>query len=250
MSCKRLEYLQIAFAQAAAATYNQILEPLDKHISKYLDGRPIRVDGKPRASGVLDTVRAAVAHGVKVPPEFEDKSIIDTIEKAVVSEWFAGYKTQEVRRLGMGPLLADLSRKMQLKVDRGAGDPLKLLVHSTHDTALAALCSTLDVFDEKWPAFTASVTFELFKKSQPGRERQSYLQVILSPFKTASPPEYFVRMRYQNKNMALPVCSEAGKHLPGFPEFCTLATFQTRVKELTPSDWDSECASGPTTGWA
>jgi len=90
MSCKRLEYLQISFAQAAAATYNQILEPLDKYISKYLDGRPIRVDGKPRASGVLDTVRAAVAHGVKVPPEFEEKSIIDIIEKAVVSEWFAG----------------------------------------------------------------------------------------------------------------------------------------------------------------
>jgi len=150
----------------------------------------------------------------------------------------------------MGPLLADLSSKMQRKVDRGADDPLKLLVHSTHDTALAALCSTLDVFDEKWPAFTASITFELFKKSQPDRERQSYLQVILSPFKTSSPPEYFVRMRYQNKNMVLPACSEAGKHLPGSPEFCTFAAFQARVKELTPSDWDSECASGPTTGWA
>lgn len=72
MSCKRLEYLQIGFAQgkttlfnasqalmlfsAAAAAYNQTLEPLDKHISKYLDGRPIRIDGKPRASGVMDTV--------------------------------------------------------------------------------------------------------------------------------------------------------------------------------------------------
>jgi len=77
----------------------------------------------------------------------------------------------------MGPLLADLSQKMQHKVDRGAEDPLKILVHSTHDTALAALCSTLDVFDEKWPAFTASITFELFKKSQPADQR-SYLQTI------------------------------------------------------------------------
>jgi acid phosphatase len=44
---------------AAAAAYNQTLEPLDKYISKYLDGRPIRIDGKPRASGVLDTVSGA-----------------------------------------------------------------------------------------------------------------------------------------------------------------------------------------------
>ncbi|KAJ6571732.1 histidine phosphatase superfamily [Mycena capillaripes] len=246
MSCKRLEYLQIGFAQAAAAAYNQTLEPLDKHISKYLDGRPIRIDGKPRASGVLDTVRAAIAHGVKVPSEFEEKAIVDVIEKAVVNEWFAGYKTQEVRRLGMGPLLADLSQKMKQKADRGDNDPLKILVHSTHDTALAAMCSTLDVFDEKWPAFTASITFELFKKSQPD-EKRSYLQAILSPFKATAAPEFFVRMRYQNKNMALPICAEEGKHLPGSPEFCTLAAFRERVKELTPVDWDTECAS---TGWS
>ncbi|KAJ7627574.1 histidine phosphatase superfamily [Mycena polygramma] len=245
MTCKRLEYLQIGFAQAAAAAYNQTLEPLDKHLSKYLDGRPIRIDGKPRASSVMDTIRASIAHGIKVPQEFEDKAIVDVIEQAVVAEWFAD-KTQEVRRLGMGPLLADLSQKMKQKADRGDEDPLKILVHSTHDTALAAMCSTLDVFDEKWPAFTASITFELFKKSQPA-DSPSYLQTILSPFKSTTAPEFFVRMRYQNKNMALPVCAEEEKHLPGSPEFCTLAAFRERVKELTPVDWDTECAS---TGWS
>jgi hypothetical protein len=61
---------------------------------------------------------------------------------------------EEVRRLGMGRLLDDLSGKMQQKADRGDQDPLKILVHSTHDTALAALCSTLDVFDEKWILFS------------------------------------------------------------------------------------------------
>ena len=58
-------------------------------------------------------------------------------------------KTEEVRRLGMGPLLDDLSRKMQAKAESGAKDPMKILIHSTHDTCLAALTSTLDVFDEK-----------------------------------------------------------------------------------------------------
>jgi hypothetical protein len=59
-------------------------------------------------------------------------------------------KTEEVRRLGMGRLLGDLSSKMHQKIDLGEKEPLKLLVHSTHDTALAALASTLDVYDEKW----------------------------------------------------------------------------------------------------
>ena len=42
---------------AAAQAYNHALEHLDKKISKYIDGNPIRIDGRPRASGVLDTVR-------------------------------------------------------------------------------------------------------------------------------------------------------------------------------------------------
>jgi acid phosphatase len=59
-------------------------------------------------------------------------------------------KTEEVRRLGMGRLLEDLSRKMQHKVVFESQDPLKILVHSTHDTAIAGLCSTLDVFDDRF----------------------------------------------------------------------------------------------------
>ncbi|TFK49423.1 phosphoglycerate mutase-like protein [Heliocybe sulcata] len=243
-ACKRLEILQVGFAQAAAAAWNHTLEPLDKKVSKYIGGNPIRIDGKPRASGVLDTVRAAIAHGIKVPPEFEERGVLDVIEKAVVHEWFAD-KTDEVRRLGMGRLLTDLTRKIQTKVDKGPDDPLKILVHSTHDTAIAALCQTLDVFDDKWPAFSAAITFELFKKKPeqlPAGEspQQSYLQTVLGARKL--PAKHFIRMRYQNKNMVLPICADEGKHLPGSPEFCTLEAFNERVKELTPGDWEVECA--------
>lgn len=71
-------------------------------------------------------------------------------------------KTEEVRRLGMGRLLDDLTKKMATKasqVPRSSSatkssanetDPPRFLVHSTHDTALAALLSTLDVYDEKY----------------------------------------------------------------------------------------------------
>ncbi|KAG5643790.1 hypothetical protein DXG03_009613 [Asterophora parasitica] len=242
-ACKRLEILQAGFAQAAAKLYNPSLEPLDARLSKYLEGDGVRVDGKPRASGIMDTVRAAVAHGIRVPPEFEDTAIVDVIERAVVNEWFAD-KTEEVRRLGMGPLLSDLARKLQHKADKGAQDPVKILVHSTHDTALAALCSTLDVFDEQWPAFTASITFELFKQTFTGANTTAdgpLSQTILSSFKSNPHAEHYVRMRYQNKNLVLPLCAGEGKHLPGSPEFCTLAAFRERVRDLTPDDFEAAC---------
>ncbi|KAJ3555289.1 hypothetical protein NP233_g12246 [Leucocoprinus birnbaumii] len=243
-SCKRLGILQLGFAKAAADAYNPMLELLDKRISKYIDGNPVRVDGKPRASGIMDTIRASLAHGIKVPPEFEDQSVVDTLEHAIVQEWFAD-KTDEVRRLAMGRLLEDLTNKMQRKIDKGDKDPLKILVHSTHDTALAGLCSTLDVYDEKWPAFTASVTFELFKsRMRPEVQQQGQSQGILAKLGGGTPPvEYYVRMRYQNQTMPLPLCAEEGKHLNGAPEFCTFKAFRERMKELIPDDWDAECSS-------
>ncbi|THH31001.1 hypothetical protein EUX98_g3181 [Antrodiella citrinella] len=242
LACKRLEILQIGFAQAAAQTWNTTLEPLDAKLSKYIGGNPVRLDGKPRASGILDTVKAATAHNIQVPSEFKEKSVIDVIERAVVQEWFGGYKTEEVRRLGMGRLLSDLSKKMSTKAEKGADDPMKILVHSTHDTALAGLCSTLDVFDERWPAFSAAITFELFRKrTTEDFSQRSVLQTVLSPFRQPkTTTEHFVRMRYQNRNMVLPICSEDGKHLPGSPELCTLDAFRERVKELTPVEWEKE----------
>jgi acid phosphatase len=39
--------------------------------------------------------------------------------------------------------------KLDRKVDQGDKNPLKILVHATHDTAIAAIHQTLDVFDEK-----------------------------------------------------------------------------------------------------
>ncbi|KAH6885045.1 histidine phosphatase superfamily, partial [Coprinopsis sp. MPI-PUGE-AT-0042] len=158
-ACKRLEALQIGFAK--------------------------------------DTVRSAVAHGVKVPSEFEDKTVIDPLERAVVNEWFAVNKTEEVRRLGMGKLLEDMMNKMEHR-------PAETLVHSTHDTAIAAICSTFDVFDEKWPPFTASVTFEIFKDASGDEPAGSgHSQALLSRI-GASKSKHYVRMRYLNKDMRLP----------------------------------------------
>jgi hypothetical protein len=51
-----------------------------------------------------------------------------------------------------------------------------------------------------------------------------------------------VRFRYQNRNLRLPLCSEEGQHLEGQPEYCTLEAFVKRAAELTPKNWEEECA--------
>lgn len=50
----------------------------------------------------------------------------------------------------MGRLLEELGKKLTHKAENDADDPLKILVHSTHDTGVAPLLNTLDVFDERF----------------------------------------------------------------------------------------------------
>ena len=55
-----------------------------------------------------------------------------------------------MRKLATGRLLSSLSARMQSKADRGDRDPLKIAIHACHDTSLAGLCQTLDVFDGRY----------------------------------------------------------------------------------------------------
>ena len=190
----------------------------------------------------------------------------------------------------MGPLLSDLTRKMQEKAAKGDADPTKILIHSTHDTCLAGLSSTLDMFDDKYDPIVRAVdhvthcalfvaggrrspprsrsscsgnAIPLLRRRRRGRTSCQYWAVretqpstvclrlpdiCVCIVMTAILIFYLptdVRVRYQNENKVLPLCAEEGKHLPGSPEFCTLAAFAERVRELTPKDWEAECAYVP-----
>ena len=58
-------------------------------------------------------------------------------------------KAEEVRKLAMGRLLAEVSAKMNQTVVDDGENPPKILIHSTHDTAIAGLLGTLEVFDSR-----------------------------------------------------------------------------------------------------
>lgn len=58
-------------------------------------------------------------------------------------------KTEDFRKLAMGRLLDDLQSKMHRKAALSIRDPLKIAINSCHDTSLAGIMSTLDVFDNR-----------------------------------------------------------------------------------------------------
>lgn len=103
-----------------------------------------------------------VGHVPRPPPH----ALIFLQEKAVVEEWFSGCedtgvllwpvlltrdadRTEEVRRLAMGRLLAETSAKMNQTVARDDKNPPKILIYCTHDSVIAGILGTLEVFDDQ-----------------------------------------------------------------------------------------------------
>lgn len=250
--CSRLGALDRAFADAAARAYNPSLEEFDSQLESVTGAKP-RVDGRPRLNGLVDTVKAAQAHGFPMPAALANPRMQRKFEDAVVAEWFSGYhdpdpeKRSEFRRLAMGRLVNDLSRRMSSRAEKGEQDPLKFAVYATHDTALAGLLNTLDCFDGRWPAFTASMGIELFRDTSAPTTSSILGKVQSLLGLKAAPQPHYVRVRYGDRDMKLPACSAKGKHFEGRPELCTLEAFKEIAKTLQHPKgwtWEQQCAVG------
>jgi len=71
----------------------------------------------------------------------------------------------ELRRLGVGSVMDDVSQKMQRRAHKKNGDQLKILVNCTHDTTIAGVLQTFGVYDQKW-VLTATVLW-MFGSQDP-----------------------------------------------------------------------------------
>lgn len=239
--CGKLRELDGKFSQFAANLHNPKLAALDSLLAPHMDGQSPRVDGHPRLSGILDTIRAAKVHGIPIPSVFEDPKVVDAVETAVCDEWYTGYRAEDVkardqfRRLAMGRFLQELSGRLNDKAYKPSSTPLQLAVYSAHDTSIAGVLGTLDVFDNRWPAFTAAVGVELFKDTS---------SIGLLTRLGIKKEQHYVRMRYGDKELSLPACSAQGDHLKGRPQFCTLQAFSKAVMALRHPEgksWEQEC---------
>lgn len=224
-ACRKLRKLSEEYAAIAAEKWNPVLALRTSEIFSKYETVPIRLDGNPRLSGLMDTINATRANGLPVPDELLDKEMLDTMHRAVVEEWFGGYLASATyRRLGAGRLLGDLRNRVIDVISHKS--PLRVALYGAHDTTLGSLLATMATSDYElhWPPFTSHIALEAFEERRDSG--------ILSSLKSK---QYFVRMRYNNTVVPLKGCQN--------PEMCTLAEFNDIVDSLVPKDWQAECQS-------
>lgn len=220
--CPKLRKLSEEYADKAATEWNPILAGRTTDIlGKYVDS-PVKVNGNPRLSGLMDTINATRGNDLPMNSDLMDAEMLDTMHRAVVSEWFGGYLADETyRRLGAGRILRDFKDQI---VERTRGGVLKFALYGAHDTTLGAILASIGAFDGEWPRFTSHIALETFEQQRPGGSG------LLGFFKSQ---HHFVRIRYNDRVVPVTGCRD--------PKLCTLDEFVRLVEKLTPTNWQEEC---------
>ena len=131
----------------------------------------------------------------------------------------------------MGRLLGDLSSSFQQRILNPTTDTLRLALYACHDTSIGGLLNALQCFDDKWPAFTAYMSFELFTKTKD--EKPASWLSGLRGFGSIKPDlkDHFVRIRYNSKDLKIPACQLPDNHLEGSEgTVCTRESDRERVE--------------------
>ncbi|GAA5925727.1 uncharacterized protein JCM15063_005100 [Sporobolomyces koalae] len=239
--CKRLRHLDQLSIKRSAELYNPELARLDDQLEPVL-GKPLRVDSSPRANGILDTLMVCRAHGIRVPDVFDDRQVLETLEKGVVHEWFDGYLNPEFRKLAMGRLFSDLHAHLSAKIDSPATANLKVAINSCHDTSVGGILNALGAFDYRWPPFTSHLGIELYKASQNSSNSTSS---VPSSEMTAK-SNHFVRVLFNGRTLSIPGCKQPGNHLEGTNGgICTWTAFENVLNEvkISEKEWIEACGS-------
>lgn len=221
-ACKKLRLLSEEYAAKAALKWNPILAGRTSDIfAKYIEP-PIKIDGTPRLSGLMDTINAARGNDLPVPIELLDSEMLEEMHSAVVEEWFGGYlHNMTYRRLGAGRLLGDLRDRMNMTIS--SRSPVKVALYGAHDTTLGSLLATLadSNFVVHWPPFTSHLVLETFAERQP--DKLAWLRGA----------KHYVRIKYNDVVVPVRGCKDM--------YMCTLSEFNKIVDDLVPEDWQKEC---------
>nr|XP_002122434.1 lysophosphatidic acid phosphatase type 6-like [Ciona intestinalis] len=126
-----------------------------------------------------------------LPPEFNVPDVLEHLDEVsvrIMDYVFAGHgESRDISlKLASGPLLVKLLENMDAKIK--GEEKHKLMLFSGHDTTLIPLLHTLNINDSKWPPYGANITFELYEST--------------------TDKSHYVKILYQNKDQALPGCSD------------------------------------------
>lgn len=217
------------------------MEYLNSRLRKYMpDQTRIAVKSKPSIHNLHDIINATEATGrsdIALPKEFYELKVRQIIERVAYEEEYAAFhESNEMRQVGIGGLLGDVVERMVTKAQfPNATQPgPKLFLAGGHDSTLAGIMASMGAVDanaaRKWPPYASVVAVELFK----GPSQDSRLGLCkaigrkqskdLSPEQRQSLESYYVRIKYNDKSLAVPGCGEPGKNWKGDSTFCTLVS--------------------------
>ncbi|KAI1369054.1 histidine phosphatase superfamily [Xylaria arbuscula] len=213
--CRRFAALSRAFAQRTADRWNDTDEMayLNKLYGKWMppNSPRVAVDGRPRLSGIMDTINSTLAHGpdTRLPKEFYDAKGRKIIEKIAVDEWFSGYKeSQEYRMLGVGGLMGDVVGRMVGSAEHSSADgeyevgkalkqaadtkaitPIRFGLSGCHDTTLAGVLASLGAHENnEWPPYTSHIAIEMFRKSENASKPPGTTTAVPQPLPEKTEP--------------------------------------------------------------
>ncbi|XP_045910274.1 lysosomal acid phosphatase-like [Micropterus dolomieu] len=173
---------------------------------------------------VYDTLFCESRHNMSAPP-WVTPDVMEKLRELNdfgLQFLFGFYKQQEKSRLQGGVLLGEIVTNLTKMAVPDPKSSLKMMMLSAHDTALAALQASLNVFNEKQPPYASCQILELYRHDNGS---------------------FSVSMFYRNDTTVEPYPQQ----LPGCSLDCPLDEFVRITKHSISEDWNKEC-NGPSRG--
>ncbi|KAF3706345.1 Lysosomal acid phosphatase [Channa argus] len=166
--------------------------------------------------GVQDTLFCQSLHNMSLPawvtPDVMDK--LNAFKDFALEILFGVYKQQEKSRLQGGILLGEIVKNLSKMAVPKPNQ--KLMMLSSHDTTVAAIQASLNVFNGQQPPYASCQIFELYREADGS---------------------YSVSLFYRNDSAVEPYPQQ----LPGCSLNCPLDEFVRITKPFISDDRDKEC---------
>uniref|UniRef100_UPI0037E91872 lysosomal acid phosphatase n=1 Tax=Semicossyphus pulcher TaxID=241346 RepID=UPI0037E91872 len=167
---------------------------------------------------VYDTLFCESRHNMSAPdwvtPEVMEK--LQVLKDFGFQVMFGVYKQQEKSRLQGGVLLGEIVKNLSKMAAPDPKQKLKFMMLSAHDTTVAALQASLNLFNGRQPPYASCQIFELYRDDNGSAS---------------------VSLLYRNDSTVEPY----PLHLPGCTLDCPLEDFVRLTKPYISDDRDKEC---------
>lgn len=246
-------------------------------IGKHIPRQPIRMAGDPKIHAIYDGITSPLAtdkaSGIRLPEAFYDRRLGNIVDTLAYEEEFGGYsENKELRAVGIGAMLGDVVERMASQAEHNAHSiPNRTCLdeHSKANTSTESKAPKLWLLgshdsiegERRWPPYGSVLAIELFQDVHAKEHtanplsqwpslplsRRRHAPISRTPTSQLSQAQksrlqnYHVRIRYNNRALAIPGCKVAGKNWDGDGAFCTLEVFKEIVDQFTPRNWRQAC---------